>query len=224
MFKLKWPQHPSPRWFSAGQTEHVGRVLDDGTVDAEGNKLYLLDGTLPSAGTEVMVTTECMYLVAEPTAEFHALQAREESERKAQQEAWQAQREREYRERQIRYQQGAEEENGKLHIPVRWTSGLKTVLSGLSQNSAGTGDNARSVIHILLLESLSDGRFHRSANTFLCTSAGGTNGKAWTERLHNHSVGVNGPYVSKVTCKQCLKLAQRWSDAPTGVPPEVVQG
>jgi hypothetical protein len=93
----------------------------------------------------------------------------------------------------------------------------------LSRNSSGCGENARSVTHVLLLESIEDGRFQRRAQSFLCTSAGGTDGRAWTERLHTSSVGVDGPYVSRVTCRQCLKVAARWKDADGAVVPELVR-
>ena len=223
MFKLKCPQHPSPYWFSRGALAvHVGRVLENGKVDAVGNVLDLLEGDLPPAGTEVVVNLFRDYVLAEPAAEYHARVARENAEAEAQRKAFQEERARDLRARQDRAQKRAEEVNGALNVPVRWTSGLKTVLSGLSQNSSGTGENARSVTHILLLEPLKDGRCERRAKTFLCTSAGGTNGKVWTERLHTRSHGAGGQYVSEVTCRQCLKLAQRWTDAAGRVAPELV--
>jgi hypothetical protein len=218
MFKLKWPQFPSPYWFSGRYSEHRGIVQADGTVPVYGSALELLDGVLPPAGTEVIITTQRFHLDAETAEEFAARKAGEAAER----EAYHTRQAREYPERQDRYQCEAEVANAGLHIPVRWTSGLKTVLSGLSQNSMGDGANRRSVAHVLLLESLDAGTLHRPANSFLCTSASGTNGKQWTAHLHTHSVGSKGPYVSQITCRQCIKLAARWKDDENSVPPELI--
>ncbi|MGF6440204.1 hypothetical protein [Paraburkholderia youngii] len=223
MFKLKCPQHPSPIWFNRGAlAEHVGRVLPNGTVDAVGHVLELLQGELPPAGTEVIVNLYRDYVSAEPADEYRARVAREKAEEDARRKAYHEERARDLRQRQDRAQKRAEEVNGALNIPVRWTSGLKTVLSGLSQNSSGTGDNARSVAHVLLLEPVTEGRFERPAKTFLCTSSAGSNGKVWTERLHTRSHGSQSEYVSEITCRQCLKLAQRWTDTSARIEPELV--
>ncbi|MGF6996734.1 hypothetical protein [Paraburkholderia sp. GAS32] len=220
MFKLKWPQFPSPYWFNGRYSEHRGIVAEDGTVPVYGSALELLDGVMPPAGTEVIITPQRFHLDAETAEEVTARKAREAAER----EAYQAQQDREYRDRQDKWQREAEAANALLRIPVRWTSGLKTVLSGLSQNSMGTGTNRRSVAHILLLEPLDAGTLHRPANSFLCTAESGTNGKQWTAQLHTLSVGSKGPYVSQITCRQCLKLASRWKDSDSGVAPELIRG
>lgn len=221
MFKLKWPRHPSPFWFGAGRHVHIGTVRCDGLVDAESDRLELLEGDLPALGTELRISKHKQYLVAETVTEYAERVEREQVAARAEAKARQDSYEQQYRDRQIRSQKDADEANAWLRIPVRWTSGLKTVLSGLSANSSGTGDNSRSVTHILLLESVEENGFRRPARTFLCTSTGNTNGQAWTGSLQDHSVGVNGPYVSKITCKQCLKLARRWESIADAKEPTI---
>lgn len=222
-FSLNWSRHPSPFWFGAGRQEHPGIVQADG-VSCNSDLLELREGVMPPVGTEVIVLTAGKFLIAEPKAQY---QERVRAEREAQQLAVnQAAREREKEriERSQRWESEAAESNAALNIPVRWTSGLKTVLSGLSSRSNGSGDSARSVAHVLLLESIEEGKFVRRAGSFLCTAAGGRDGQAWTGKLHSHSAGVAGPYVSRITCRACLKIAQRWGDASRRVAADLVQG
>jgi hypothetical protein len=95
----------------------------------------------------------------------------------------------------------AQEFNRSLMIPVKWTPGIKDVLSGLKEGSNGCGVNRRTVIHIRLDEPLINGRIKRIKGDFLCTTAKGNNGKAWSSQERE-----NG----KVTCKSCLELAAKW--------------
>lgn len=179
---------------------------------------------MPPVGTEVIVLTAGKFLIAEAKIQYQArVRAEHEARQLAANKAAQD-REQERIERLRRWQIEAAEFNDTLNIPVRWTSGLKTVLSGLSSRGNGSGDNSRSVAHVLLLESIEDGRFTRNAGSFLCTSAGGSNGQAWTGKLHTHCAGVHGPYVSLITCSACLKIARRWTDGGRRVSAELVQG
>ena len=125
-------------------------------------------------------------------------------------------------ERYARLRTQAEETNAKLNIPVRWTSAQKSVLSGLSENSWGDGRNARSVNHVLLLEPLDEGKLKRKAHDFLCTSQAGSNGRRFTTPDTSSSGDAHGRYVSRITCKQCLATALRWTDASKRVEPELV--
>ena len=222
-FSLNWSDHPSPFWFGAGRQEHPG-IVEPGGVSCNSDHLKLREGTLPPVGTQVVVLTSGRYLVAEPKLEY---EERIRAEREARQlAANKAEREQELEriERSRRHKREAEEFNATLRIPVRWTSGLKTVLSGLSRRGNGSGDSRRSVAHVLLLEAVEEGPFKRKAGCFLCTSAGGSDGQAWTGKLHTHSAGPDGPYVSRISCKQCLKLAARWKNAQQAVPPELISG
>ena len=222
MLKLKWPDYPSPLWFYSGRRVHVGRVREDGLVDAESDKLALLEGEMLPPGTELRIVCREGYLTAETVSEYTERVAREDKAARAAARARREQHEQDWQERQIAAQRDAEDANARLRIPVQWTSGLKTLLSGLSATSNGSGDNRRSVTHILLLEPLDEPKLQRPAQTFLCTSASGSNGQAWTGKLHTHSQGAAGPYVSKVTCAQCLKIARRWFGLSNGRAPTVL--
>lgn len=223
-FTLHWPEHPSPFWFGSGRWEHPGVVESNGTVSCNSDKLMLRDGVMPPAGTQVVVVTQRTFLTAEAKAEYDQ---RKKAESEARQflanEAHRLQEEEE-KARRARAAIDAAEANAMLRIPVRWTSGRKTVLSGLSSRGNGSGDNARSVAHVLLLEPIAEGAFTRRTGGFLCTTASGTDGKAWTGSLHTHDTGPDGPYVSKVTCKACLKTAARWKSFESSVEPEIVPG
>jgi len=218
MFKLNYPSFIDPRWFNGlrSKPEHQGTVLADEMVDVNGERLRLKSGELPDVGTVVMVSWGSHDMTGELVTEFQARKAADaaalEIKRKAEEAADSARRE--------AMQRQAEERNAKLRIPVRWTSGFKAVLSGLQEGSWGDGHNRRSVAHILLLEAIKDGRFSRPANGFLCTTESRDNGMKYTS-LDDHSVGVHGPYVSEINCRQCLKVAARWRGATTWQKPEL---
>lgn len=101
---------------------------------------------------------------------------------------------------------GDEHFNQALKVPVAWRVGIKDVLSGLSENSDGSGRNRASVSHILLLSELHDGRIHRHAGDVLCTSRSQSNGKNWSNQREEGR--------GRVTCPRCLQLAAKWA-APT---------
>lgn len=93
--------------------------------------------------------------------------------------------------------------NAGLHVPVRWTPGIKDVLSGLTEHSHGNGFNAATVAHVLLQEPLAQSRLRRQAGDFLCTARSGTNGKHWSG---DRTLSPD----ARVSCKACLRLAARW--------------
>lgn len=214
MFKLQWPHFLDPFWFQQvrANPEHRGRVLENGSVEVLGEIVAFLEGELPPAGTDLVITPGPYDLMGESEAEYCARRAAENADR----EAAQARLEQESYELQER----AEVRNARLNIPVRWTAGRKAVLSGLSENSWGHGRNSRSVIHILLLEVLSDARLKRPAKTFLCTNPSGSNGQQYLD-LETWSKGPGGCYVSEVTCQRCLTLAERWQEPSLRVEPEL---
>lgn len=127
---------------------------------------------------------------------------RKQADEKAQAEAEQQARDEKQRQRQA----AAIAFNKALPIPAEWAPGHKDVLSGLSEHSDGSGLNARSVVHVLLKAPLVDGRFKRNKGDLLCTSAAGTNGKQWSNQ-------TEAPPYAQVSCKACLKQAQRWAKA-----------
>ena len=216
---MSLPSIPSPIWFSwSYDHSHMRTTVDeDGRVVMYRDSLVLKSGTIPPAGTDLYLTRIDGFIIAE-TLESRAKRLEETR----QVEFALAQKRKDAERQNLReLQERAERENAKLHIPVRWTSGVKRVLSGLSRNSSGTGENARTVNHVLLLESLSEGKFERTAGTFLCTSASGSNGRDWTDYRSSSDYGPEGRYVSRITCKQCIKLAARWEKATNCVDPEL---
>lgn len=209
---MSLPSIPSPIWFSwSYDHSKMTTVVDEtGQIVMYRDVLVLQAGAIPPAGTEVRLTKigGDFILAERPETRAARLEETRQKELAKIEKDKEAQRQR-LRDRQIR----AEHENAKLHIPVRWTSGQKRVLSGLLRNSSGTGENARTVNHVLLLEPLADGKFERSSGSFLCTSASGSNGQDWTGYRHSSDHGADGRHVSQITCKQCLKVAGRWADA-----------
>jgi hypothetical protein len=217
---LALPDLPSPRWFaglfSVGDYETA--VREDGSVSHFNDVLRLLDGHL-TPGAELLLHLKGNRLIAEDKAVKAALEA-ERIQKTAKAAS----------DRQLAYahllrqnQQAADQHNGKLNIPVRWTSGQKKVLSGLTASSAGTGENIRTVNHVLLLGDISEGRFVRKSGSFLCTSPGGSDGQFLTGRLYSYDHGDDGLYVSRITCKQCLRIAGRWTDATKRFNAEIIE-
>lgn len=223
MVKLQWPDRPSPFWFGRCGPVFDGIVAADGHIHAQGDVLsVVLDGMVPPVGTAVLIEWTKSHLVAETVAERHERCERERCEREEEVEARRQADTLRERELRARKRQRAESVNGGLKVPVRWTSGRKIVLSGLSANGWGDGANARTVTHILLLEPIAEGRFTRPAQSFLCTSAKGSDGKDWTDSRSTSSEAEDGRYVSEINCQQCLKLARRWDAREHGMAPELM--
>lgn len=220
---FEFPDFPSPQWFNAPSKFFDAKVDEQGRVYVNMSFLELVAGAVPAVGTALVLHWQGSLVFAEPRASFDERLEQEKSATKARADAWNEARNREQAARQNEMQAYAEEVNAKLNIPVRWTSGHKTVLSGLSANSSGTGENARTVAHVLLLEPINEGRLKRESNSFLCTSASGSNGEDWTDSRHTHSWGVNGKYVSRITCAQCVKLASQWTNPGARVPPDLIE-
>lgn len=218
MIVLKYPAYPSPFWFR-GEKDKTGVVTPEDTVyvEATGDRLILIEGELPPVGSVLFLTPDRFDIKAETDVESQARRNEEAKQRQARSE--------ENKKRMARVDlqlmHRAQLRNTSLYIPVRWTSGFKSVISGLTEDSNGNGLNRRTVIHVLLLEDIRDGRMIRKAGSFLCTAASGSNGKQWVNPA-THSDGEHGVYVSEVTCKQCITTAQRWHDQSKAVPPECI--
>lgn len=209
---LSYPSIPSPIWFSSAYDHsNMKTVVDEaGLIVKYRDVLILKSGVIPAPGTEVHLTkVKGGFIVAE-TRETRAIRLQ------AAADAYAARLQKEktdYENRLAALRDNADKENAKLRLPVRWTSGQKRVLSGLMRNSNGNGENARTVNHVLLLEPVIEGSFKRAAGGFLCTAASGSNGQDWTAYRHSHDHSQQGLYVSQITCRQCLKLSERWSKA-----------
>ena len=180
-----------PRWLAIAQRGRVS--VTDNALMFQG-KCLLSQAPLPEGELmEVWCTPDGFFvcaLAADCEQEAAAQKQRKEQEQQAER----------LQERQRK--EAAKAVNAALCVPVKWTPGHKDVLSGLSEGSSGTGLNARSVTHVLLQEALQLGRIRRKAGDFLCTSASATNGKQW-------SAQVAAASHVQVTCRACLRLAQR---------------
>lgn len=200
--RLHAPRFISPQVLNIGWPRE-GTVQPDGsTVAIKGlpGQEFSLASPMPS-GTRVIAVLDRWFWACEAGAAeaFKAQQkAGYEARLKAEEDARHA------REQLLLAE--AKAFNASIQIPVRWTSGYESVLSGLSEKSWGDGSFKKTVQHILLLEDLSDGRLKRSANDFLC----GFSGKHYTERqswLKEEGTGERIP--AKITCRACLKVAER---------------
>lgn len=181
----------NPHWLNSFRPvrafKHNNQVVIDGVALA-----FIADSSIPD-GVEVEIYLGSRDFYAEAVSDIEARRSAykkdaEEANARAKAEAVQRKNE-------------SALFNNSLNIPVKWISGIKDVLSGLTEKSNGDGHNARTVYHVLLEEALSSGRLRRNAGDFLCTSNSGSNGKAWSNQKAEGK---------KVTCKACLSLAKKW--------------
>lgn len=172
-----------------------GVVAPDGCVHVHGVDLAFAkaSGTF-EPGTHVKVWIDFHMLCAE-SVEVEA----QERSRKALAE----QKAQEHRAALSRRDEEDKLFNQALGVPVAWTVGLKDVLSGLSENSDGSGRNRASVNHILLIADLADGRIERKAGDFLCATGSQPNAKNWSDQREETR--------GRVTCARCLSLSKRWA-------------
>ena len=133
MFLLKWPAFPNPFWFSAKVRGDAveGEVISENTVKTSIDTLNLLEGELPTIGTKVVIIPGGYHLVGKTEEEIE----KEKAERKAALKEYRLKEENERRQREKAVREKAKQSNEKLRIPVKWTSGFKSVISGLTENS-----------------------------------------------------------------------------------------
>jgi len=86
-------------------------------------------------------------------------------------------------------------------LPFEYTTKIKIVLSGLSINSNGCGSKKNTVFHVFVKNDVYDGRFKRTADSFLCSP--NDNGKWTTLDDYEHNEQL-------ITCKKCLSIMERW--------------
>lgn len=203
-YPLSGPRFLNPIWFNRiCSGRHAATVTQDGTVLLDGEMLTFRDASLPS-GTPVEVWLNFAgHFVCATRADIEA-----ESAARATREHEAAEKRR-LQLNALRAE--AEAFNTRIRLPVRWETGIKDVLSGLSEHSWGDGRNKATVEHIYLLEPLAAGRLKRDEGDFLCTSASGSNGKRWSGQIAERAVDGDGNrYQPKVTCKACLARAAQW--------------
>lgn len=206
MHKLTTPNFIDPRWFNLMQQgPSEGIAIDATHIEVNGETLRLVEPTITlEPGEKVIVTL---------TRNFAMETAKEHQERIERQRQFHQEQEQRRRDEEARQNAENKQFNDSLNIPVRWKPGIKDVLSGLSESSMGNGCNKATVIHVYLLEALNDGKLHRDEKDFLCTSAQGNNGKNWSGQREEFAYMSNGDvWTPRVTCKACLRLAQRWME------------
>lgn len=180
-----------------------GIVNSQGAIVIEGQLLVFKEAeqTL-SPGTQVMVSVSDWITCT--TLDEHLF-------KKDQRAQHQAEEDRLRQERHSANKQQAETFNAALNIPVRWSVGIKDVLSGLSEHSNGDGYSRSTVHHVVLEQELRAGKLKRDKGDFLCTSASRNNGKNWSgSKASALPDGNGGTYAPKVTCKACLTLSMRF--------------
>lgn len=73
------------------------------------------------------------------------------------------------------------------------------------------GGNKATVSHLYLHEDFKDGRFARTANTFLCSESKSKFGANWSNTLGDNTAEYDIYGIRNVVnCKQCLKLLERF--------------
>lgn len=202
-YRLLAPPMIDPRWLSRVQhTPKMSAVDERGVVVLAGEDLRFEGEALP-VGSLVRVSLS-------PSGFFEAVEAsalaKEEGAVQEALDAFSASR----RTTQNGIRAAAEAANAEIRLPVKWDVGIKDVLSGLTENSDGSGRNSRTVEHIILLEPLEFGRLVRDENDFLCSTTKADNGKRWSNQVSDLWVDGDGnSFQPPVTCKKCLEIAHR---------------
>lgn len=184
--------------------------LHEGIVESEG--IILLEGEhrLNFDTNEVKILIGAKVLV-KLDRWFWFMSKDEHEVLQRQKVAARAKQEEEYRQKTIARRLEAEEFNSEYNLPFEWEIGIKAVRTGLTERSMGNGVYSKTVYHVLLKSSLNDGRMKRSKGEFLCTPHGGSNGlfsELISPEYFQDADGVQ--YKPKITCKSCLKIAERW--------------
>lgn len=200
LFDLSGPDFLNPFWFNRiRHGEHEATVNETGHVILQGETLCIKQGALPEETRVKVWLNHAGFFVCATIAELEqraAAQREAETARaQAQRTRWEAQ------------QREAQAFNARIQLPVKWTGGIKDVLSGLSESSNGDGRRQNTVVHVYLLEPLQAGRLKRQAGDFLCSSSAAHNGKRWSGEVEYSKEH------HKVSCKACLALAARWMSA-----------
>lgn len=201
VYRLSVPGIISPFWLTSVRYDrHRVQVGDAGDVELMGQRLTFSSEALPAGAALVVWMGHDGFLRAASAAEYDA-----DQQSRAAAEAAEAARVQADEQRQ---RDEARAFNASLSIPVAWATGIKDVLSGLSESSMGNGFKRNTVVHVVLLDDLKAGRLVRQAGDFLCTSNSSANGKRWSgdPRL-DQLPGQESAHA--VTCSQCLRLAKR---------------
>ncbi len=156
------------------------------------------------SGAFVWQERDVVFLTAPELAEHRdaELRARQDAEDR---QRWERQ---EQVDRQTQRAADVQRCNAALSIPVPWHVDRHMVLSGLSRHSNGDGVNAATVWHAVLEQPLVQGRLRRNVGDLLCSKDAGSIGLS-------AGVGRHGGKSRRVTCRACLRLAERLARAKT---------
>lgn len=203
-FQLKTPRFINPTWINRiGHGQHKAVVQQNGTIQLDGETLQFTGQSL-EPGTEVQVWTNYQgFFICARMDDIEQERLRQQQDELAKQAA--------LREKRNAIRHEAEAFNARIALPFRWNVGIKDVLSGLSESSWGDGRSKATVEHILLQEPVAIGRLVRNAGDFLCSASNQDNGKRWSAQVASCGHDGDGkPFAPKVSCKSCLRLAERW--------------
>jgi hypothetical protein len=186
-----------PRLFQGGPGGREA-TIEGGIITACNTRFRLLDGEEPipeGSALKVMVGRTSFYCLVKADVEAYEAELA-------------AGREKEAAERLRSAQQRAEDArafNDALGLPFQWMPGHRVVLSGLSAQSWGNGQNRATVIHVMLTEDFESGRLKRKAGQFLCSTH---------IDAYGSDQGMREADGSKVTCKVCLAKAAIYGKTP----------
>lgn len=206
MHRLIAPTFLDPRVMNTRQQEAT--VVSSSSVRIEDEVFHLVD---PS---EIYLhPSQKVYIHL--SRHFYLETEEEQKEKQRQSEERHKKEKEEYRILRNKRREEAEAFNAQIHIPVKWASGFKDVLSGITDYGRQDGRNKATVNHVLLQEDLSDGKLHRKKGDFLCSSSSEQNGKRWLSSNEESTVawffdGDGNECQGQITCKNCLKIAKRW--------------
>ncbi|RRJ54949.1 hypothetical protein EHV15_35860 [Paenibacillus oralis] len=193
-----------PLYLNTFSGNREGVIVEGNRINIDKEHYLKYDGKdvcLPT-GTPVMVKLNRWFWFMSKD-DFDKLQLQKEEERQRQEE--------DYRLKSITRREEAEQFNSEFNFPFEWEIGVKAVLSGLTERSMGNGLYQNTVHHIYLKNSVNIDRVKRNAGDFLCTSKGGNNGHFAELRTEEYFQDAEGAiYKPKITCKSCLKIAERW--------------
>ncbi|MGA2548888.1 MAG: hypothetical protein ABSF50_01960 [Burkholderiaceae bacterium] len=183
------------------------------TVEADGKSVILGRQTLKLVGpglppgTRLLVTVEETIRAVTP----------EEREREHEEGQEAAERRQEKRKNALEADRvEALAQHRSYTFPFRYDMALRVIMSGLRGHSMGNVPSKNSVVHIRLKEEFRDGVFHRRSGQLLC-SALGPHSRAYGSLIEAYSFYGNG-IPARITCKICLKIAERWKTGQSSEP------
>lgn len=190
---------------------HLCTVRSDGQVELFG-QLMDLSGRVP-AGTRVMVyQTGNGFFRAMTEGDWGLTQTAKGAAAKAERERVE-QEKRERNAAAVAEAYAAQAFNSRIKLPVAWDVSIKDTKHGLREDSFGDGRGSVTVEHILLKEPLEAGRLKRDVGDFLCSANSKDNGLFQLKKPSRLGTLIGGVQVAPaVSCKACLKLAERWTD------------